>query len=212
MKTLLKIGLAAVALLPSTGTLAVPAGGDTLPLYALTDLGPGFAFNANNPDDDGRFLVVGGTIDLDGTERATVWTLAIDGTIEDVFVYDASLGNSQGIDVNDDGMVVISSDAGFFVDVPGVGLKSLPGAFLVFAINNHGVVAGSVFNSTTLESVGAVWQVGATGAVAGPVFANPGPNATFGPSDVNDHGTLAGIVLTNDSITAAIAEFDHNAA
>jgi probable HAF family extracellular repeat protein len=214
MKTILKAGFAAGTLLAFVAVLAVRAGGPAPTLYAVTNLGPGFALNANNPDEDGKFSVVGATFDPDVGIRATVWTLTVNGAVEDVFIYDKGLGASLAVDVNDDGMVVIGADLGNFVDVPGVGLKLLPSAQVAAAINNDGVVAGSIAGPPGTSSVGAVWRVDGTGATFGPVIANAGPGAAFKPNDVNDEGTLAGFyfIAVSDSSSAAVAEFDRSGA
>jgi len=214
MKTLLKIGLAAVALSACVTTLIAKAGNNTPTLYALTNLGPGFTFNASNPDESGTFLVVGGSIDpTSGNELATVWTVATDGSVVAVFTYDTLGAGGIAVDVNDHGMVIGSSNFGEFVDVPGVGVRILPGADQVEGVNNHGVVVGFTGDPTGPDGVsGAVWYVDATGEISGPVQTNIGPGVTFMPLDINDEGTMSGFVLSaaTSIITAAVAEFDRH--
>ncbi|MGE5191725.1 MAG: hypothetical protein ACM3U2_04435, partial [Deltaproteobacteria bacterium] len=108
MKTLLKVGLGAAALLACVGTFVVKAGNQTPVVYAVTNLGRGSAFKVSNPDASGTFLVVGSTPDPDVAVRATVWTVSTDGSVADVFTYD-TLGASQAVDVNDHGMIIGSS-------------------------------------------------------------------------------------------------------
>src|SRR5689334_14078736 len=120
MKTLLKISLAAVALLASISALAVRAGGNTQTLYAVTNLGPGSALKASNPGADGTFLVVGSTGPA-AQPVATVWTVSNNGTVVDIFTYD-TLGPALATDVNDHGMIVGQSGNGPWVDIPGVGV------------------------------------------------------------------------------------------
>jgi probable HAF family extracellular repeat protein len=202
MKTLLKISFAAVALLAPISVLSVRAGGNTQTLYAVTNLGPGMAIKASNPGADGTFMVVGSTGPV-AQPVATVWTVSTDGTVVDVFTYDA-LGGSAAIDVNDHGMIVGGSGDGPWVDIPGVGVKFLPGAFMIGGVsigglNNQGVVVGSVGGQ------GVVWHVAATGEITGPV------STDIGPTDINDEGTICGSLFdsTADFVAAAIAEFDH---
>jgi probable HAF family extracellular repeat protein len=212
MKTLLKIGLAAVALSACVTALVVRAGSNTPTLYAVTNLGPGIAFKANNPDDSGTFLVVGATPDPVVGERATVWTVTTAGTLVDVFTYD-TLGNSSANDVNDEGLIVGFSVLGAFVDIPGVGVKILPGASHdAVAVSNRGDVVGDVFDPPGSDMVkNALWHVDATGAITGPVVINAGLGATFTPRDINDDGTMAGSLATGTNVeSAAIAEFDSN--
>lgn len=210
MKTLLKIGLAAVALSACVTALIARAGNNTSTLYAVTDLGPGFAYKVGNPDASGTFLVVGST---PPGPAATVWTVTADGTVIDVFTYDVFTW-SAATDVNDHGMVVGISFEGPFVDVPGVGIKLLPGEALDAArVNNRGVIVGSVFDSSVPAGVsGAVWYVDATGGITGPVLTNTASGVTFVPYDVNDEGTMAGFVVTtpNGDTAAALADFDRN--
>ena len=215
MKTLLKISLAAVVLLASLSAFAVRAGNNTPTLYVVTNLGPGSAFKASNPDSSGTFLVVGSSpdpVNPNGPGLATVWTVSVDGTVVDVFTYD-TLGHSFAIDVNDHGMIIGSSQFGPFVDVPGVGVKFLPEALQVEGLNNEGVVVGFISDPTGPDHVsGAVWYVNATGAITGPVQTNIGPGMTFMPLDINDDGTMSGFILTagSSNTTAAIAEFDRH--
>src|SRR5262245_41553239 len=121
MKTLLKIGVAAVVLLATLGAFVVRAGGKTQTLYAVTNLGPGSAFAASNPDASGTYLVVGSIPDPDVVALATVWTVSADGTVADVFTYD-SLPGSEAIDVNDSGLIIGISNVGSWIDIPGVGV------------------------------------------------------------------------------------------
>jgi probable HAF family extracellular repeat protein len=209
MKTLLKIGLTAFALLASIGILAVRAGNNTPTFYAVTNLGPGGAHKASNPDGTGTFLVVGST---PPGPVATVWTVTTHGTVVDVFTYDTLLGWSMATDVNDHGMVIGIGFEGPFVDVPGVGLKHLPGgAANATGVNNQGVIAGSVFDASN-NVIGAVWYVDATGGITGPVLTNTKAGVSFTPYDINDEGTMAGFVVTtsNGDTTAALARFDCN--
>jgi probable HAF family extracellular repeat protein len=203
MKTLLSLGLAAVALLASVSALAVRAGGNTQTQFAVTNLGPGSAVKASNPDADGKFLVVGSTPDPDGNPLATVWTVSTDGTVVGVFTYD-TLGPAHAFDVNDDGMVVGNSGNGPWVDVPGVGVKFLSEAVTIGGVNNQGVVVGSAGGH------GAVWYVAATGDITGPVSTDINSGTTFQPTDINDDGTICGSFLDSaaDVEAAAIAEFD----
>jgi len=213
MKTLLKISLAAFAFSVCVTALVVRAGNITPTLYAVTNLGPGSAFKASNPDSSGTFLVVGSSpdpVNPNGPGLATVWTVSIEGTVADVFTYD-TLGHSFAVDVNNGGMIVgFSSNIGGFVDIPGVGVATLPNAINVFGVNNNGVVVGYVQVATAPGVNGAVWHVDSTGAVTGPVDTNIAPGVTFVPHDVNDDGTMAGFILTagSSNISAAIAEFD----
>jgi len=205
MKTLLKIGLAVVVLSACVGALIARAGGTTQTLYAVTNLGAGAAvYKAGNPDSSGTLLVVGSTPDPDVVARATVWTVSTDGTVVDVYVYE-TLGESVAHDVNDDGMVVGTSVQGPWVDIPGVGVKFLPGAVLVGGVNNQGVVVGSAGGH------GAAWRVAATGDITGPVFTDINSGTTFQPVDINDDGTICGSFLDSAAGVepAAIAEFDH---
>jgi hypothetical protein len=212
MKTLLKVGLAAVALLASISAYAMRGGNNTPTLYAVTNLGQGRAFKASNPDATGEFLVVGGTADPTVFRRPTVWTVSTDGAVVDVFVYSTLAGNA--IDVNDHGMVVGNSNSGVFVDVPGVGIKFPPGALEVFGVNNHGVVVGMTSGPDGIS--GGVWSVDPTGTITGPVLTTLGPGIAFIPLDINDDGTMAGYVLNRGSSgsavvsSAAIAEFDRD--
>jgi uncharacterized membrane protein len=215
MKTLLKVGLAAVALLASISASAMRAANNTTTLYAVTNLGPGGAFKASNPDANGEFLVVGATRDSNNISRPTVWTVSTDGAVVDVFVYSTLAGNA--IDVNDQGMVIGSSNSGNFVDVPGVGVRFVPGAGQVLGVNNHGVVVGSTGDPSGPDGVsGAVWYVDATtGGITGPVLTSIDARETFIPRDINDEGAMAGFVLSvgssgNTSVSAAVAEFDGN--
>jgi hypothetical protein len=215
MKTLLKISLAAVVLLASISAFTVRAGNNTPTLYAVTNLGPGSAFKASNPDSSGTFLVVGSSpdpVNPNGPGLATVWTVSVDGTLVDVFTYD-TLGHSLARDVNDHGMIIGNSQFGSFVDVPGVGVKFLPEANQVEGLNNEGVVVGYISDPTGPDHLsGAVWYVDATGAITGPVQTNIGPGMTFMPLDINDEGTMSGFILTTGSsdTSAAIAEFDRH--
>jgi hypothetical protein len=215
MKTLLKISLAAVVLLASISAFAARAGNNTPTLYVVTNLGPGSAFKASNPDSSGTFLVVGSSPDPvtpNGPGLATVWTVSVDGTVVDVFTYD-TLPRSQAIDVNDHGMVIGNSNLGAFVDVPGVGVKFLPEALQVEGLNNENVVVGFISDPTGPDHVsGAVWHVAPTGAITGPVQTTIGPGVTFMPIDINDEGTMCGFILTGGSsnTSAAIAEFDRH--
>src|SRR5262245_15698614 len=146
MKILLKIGLVVVALLAPISVLVVRAGGNTQTLYSVTNLGPGSAFKAGNLDSSGTFLVVGSSPDPanpNGPGLATVWTVTTDGTVVNVFTYD-SLGPSAAVDVSDHGMIVGNTGRGAFVDVPGVGVATLPNALNAFGVNNHGAVVGYV--------------------------------------------------------------------
>jgi hypothetical protein len=215
MKTLLKVGSAAVVLLASIGAFAVRAGNNTPTLYAVTNLGPGSAFKASNPDSSGTFLVVGSSpdpVNPNGPGLATVWTVSVDGTVVDVFTYD-TLGHSFAIDVNDHGMIIGSAQFGPFVDVPGVGVKFLPEALQVEGLNNQGAVVGFTSDPSGPDGVsGAVWYVDATGGINGPVLTTIGPGVTFMPLDINDEGTMSGFILTagSSNTTAAIAEFDRH--
>ena len=210
MKTLLKVGLAAVALLASLGAFALRADNRPPTLYAVTILGPGNAYKASNTDASGEFLVVGGTPDPNVIVRPTVWTVSTDGTVVDVFIYD-TLGSGQALDVNDHGMVIGSSSSGDFVDVPGVGIKFVNGS--VQAVNNLGVVVGFTSDPSGPDKVsGAVWYVDPQGGLTGPVLTTVGPGVTFMPNDINDEGTMCGFILTagSSNIFAAIAEFDRD--
>ena len=196
-------------------TLIAKAGGKTQTLYAVTDLGPGYASKVSNPDASGTFLVVGNTPDPDGNELATVWTVSSDGTVVDVFTYDMLPPGSVATDVNDHGMVVGLDQGAFngaFVDVPGVGVEFLPGALQAFGVNNEGVVVGIVSDpSAPFGESGAVWYVDdATGAITGPVLTTIGPGVTFLPFDINDEGTMCGVIFAagSSNTPAATAEFD----
>jgi hypothetical protein len=213
MKTLLKVGVVAVALLASFGAFAVRAGNVPVTHYAVTILGPGSAFAASNPDASGTFLVAGSISEPDVGARATVWTVSADGIVVDVFTYD-TLPGSEATDVNDDGLVIGISNLGSFIDVPGVGIRFPAGQ--VIAVNNHGVVVGLTGDPSGPSGIsGAVWVVDATGAISGPVRTTIGAGVAFIPQDINDDGTMAGHVLSvgsdgSSSSFAAIAEFDRN--
>jgi probable HAF family extracellular repeat protein len=203
MKTLLRIGLAAVVFSACVGALIARAGGNTQTLYAVTNLGAGASvYKASNPDSSGTFLVVGSTGPA-AQPVATVWTVSTDGTVVGVFTYD-TLGPALATDVNDHGMVVGQSGNGPWVDIPGVGVKLLPVAITIGGVNNQGVVVGSV------SGHGAVWHVAATGDITGPVFTDINSGTTFQPVDVNDDGTICGSFLDSAAGVepAAIAEFD----
>jgi hypothetical protein len=217
MKTLLKIGLAAVALSACVVALSARAGGKAPTLYAVTNLGPGQCFAASNLDASGTFLVVGSILDSTaGVQRATVWTVNADGTVADVFTYN-TLGNSEAVDVNDHGIVIGTSSLGTFIDVPGVGIR-FPNAGAVLGVNNLGFVVGLTGDPSGPVGIsGAVWAVDVTGEITGPVTMTIGPGVAFIPEDINDEGTMAGYVFSENSdgsssSFAAIAEFDHNGA
>jgi hypothetical protein len=211
MKTLLKVGVAA-GVLAALGAFGVRAGGKTQTLYDVTNLGPGSAFAASNPDASGTFLVVGSIPDPDVVALATVWTVSADGTVANVFTYD-SLPGSEAIDVNDDGIIIGTSNLGAFVDVPGVGLQ-FPASGALFGVNNHGVVVGLTGDPSGAEGItGGVWIVDSTGAISGPILTTIAQGVAFIPQDVNDEGTMAGYILSVGSdggfdTFAAIAEFD----
>jgi hypothetical protein len=177
MKTLLKVGLAAVALSVCITSFIARAGNNTPTRYAVTNLGPGNAYKASNRDASGTFLIVGGTPDSNMIVRPTVWTVSIEGAVVDVFVYD-TLGSGQALDVNDHGMVIGSSSSGDFADVPGVGIRFLNGS--VQAVNNLGVVVGFTSDPSGPDKVsGAVWYVDAKGGITGPVL------TTISPGDLH---------------------------
>lgn len=206
MKTLVRICLAAVALLSSVNTLAARAGGATQTLYAVTDFGPGTAvYRASNPDSSGTFLVVGSTPDPDVIGRATIWTVSTDGSVVDVFTY-GTLGESAAHDVNDHGMVVGTSEQGIWVDIPSVGVKFLPEAVTLGGVNNQGVIVGSLAGGH-----GAAWYVDPTGLITGPVSTDNSSGNGFLPVDINDNGTICGSFFDGAANidAAAIAAFDH---
>lgn len=210
MKSLRTAGWVAVVLAAGTVCLAVKAGNNSITSYDLINLGPGSAFKLNDPDAGGTFLVVGSTPDPDVAARATVWSLTTDGLVRGVYRYDTSLGASQAIGVNDYGFIVGSSGQGPFVDVPCVGIRFLPDALAVEALNNQGVVVGFIHDPSGPSGVnGAVWYVDWTGNVTGPFATGIGPGSAFLPLDINDEGTMTGFLLAAGSttISAAVAEF-----